>query len=223
MAEASVRTTVRGLRCQSLREPPARDRTAGTVSARPHGLGASSAPAQRDRPLGGIHLSARAAIDDGPVALSVTQDGTPEAPRLSARLGARPIDPAPSGSCSGALNRLLGLDVDLSAFAAMAASDPLLGPLAARMRGLKPPRFPTVFEALVNGVACQQLSLDVGIHLLNRLTAERGRPVSGTRRACAGSRAPRSSRPPSQRRSSASASATPRPHDRRGRSSDRRG
>jgi DNA-3-methyladenine glycosylase II len=34
-----------------------------------------------------------------------------------------------------------------------------------------------VFEALVNGVACQQLSLAVGIHLLNRLTAAHGRPV----------------------------------------------
>ena len=60
----------------------------------------------------------------------------------------------------------------------MAARDPLLGPLAARMRGLKPPRFPTVFEALVNGVACQQLSLSVGIHLLNRLVAAYGKPVS---------------------------------------------
>ena len=46
------------------------------------------------------------------------------------------------------------------------------------MRGLKPPRFPTVFEALVNGIACQQLSLVVGIHLLNRLTAAHGSPVS---------------------------------------------
>ena len=60
----------------------------------------------------------------------------------------------------------------------MAAPDPLLGPLAARMRGLKPPRFPTVFEALVNGIACQQLSLAVGIQLLNRLAADRGKAVS---------------------------------------------
>jgi DNA-3-methyladenine glycosylase II len=35
---------------------------------------------------------------------------------------------------------------------------------------LKPPRFPSVFEALVNGIACQQLSLAVGITLLNRLS-----------------------------------------------------
>jgi len=40
-----------------------------------------------------------------------------------------------------------------------------------------------VFEALVNGVACQQLSLTVGIHLLNRLTASHGRPAPGDPRA----------------------------------------
>jgi DNA-3-methyladenine glycosylase II len=117
------------------------------------------------------------AIEDGPVALSVTQEGTPEAPRLSILMAGRRIDEPSEQLAQRALNGLLGLHVDLAPFAAMAASDPWLGPLAARMRGLKPPRFPTVFEALVNGVACQQLSLDVGIRLLNRLTAERGRPV----------------------------------------------
>jgi DNA-3-methyladenine glycosylase II len=60
----------------------------------------------------------------------------------------------------------------------MALTDPLVGPLAERMRGLKPPRFLTVFEALVNGVACQQLSLTVGIHLLNRLAAAHGRAAA---------------------------------------------
>jgi hypothetical protein len=41
--------------------------------------------------------------------------------------------------------------------------------LAMRFRGLKPPRFATVFEGLVNGITCQQLSLTVGIIFLNRL------------------------------------------------------
>jgi DNA-3-methyladenine glycosylase II len=117
-------------------------------------------------------------IDGGPVAVSVAQDGAPDAPCLSVRLAGRPIDQHAEALTRSALNRLFGLTVDLSEFAAMAAPDPLLGPLAERMRGLKPPRFPTVFEALVNGVACQQLSLDVGIHLLNRLVAHRGRAVS---------------------------------------------
>jgi DNA-3-methyladenine glycosylase II len=116
-------------------------------------------------------------VEDGPVAVSVTQDGRLDSPRLSVQLAGRPIDQRVEVLVYGALRKLLGLTVDLSGFAAMAKQDALLGPLAARLRGLKPPRFPTVFEALVNAVACQQLSLTVGIHLLNRLTAAHGRPV----------------------------------------------
>jgi DNA-3-methyladenine glycosylase II len=116
-------------------------------------------------------------IDGGPLALSVTQDGGLDAPRLSVALAGRPIDQRVELLADDALNRLLGLTVDLSGFAAMAELDPLLGPLAGRMRGLKPPRFASIFEALVNGVACQQLSLAVGIHLLNRLTQAHGRPA----------------------------------------------
>ena len=46
---------------------------------------------------------------------------------------------------------------------------------------MRPPRFPNIFEALVNAVACQQLSLTVGIHLLNRLALHFGitSPMSG--------------------------------------------
>lgn len=117
-------------------------------------------------------------LDGTPVALAVTQNGTLDAPRLTVALTGRPIDHPTAALARSTVDRLLGLSVDLAPFAAMAAADPLLGPLARRMRGLKPPRFASVFEALVNGVACQQLSLAVGIHLLNRLTAEHGRPVA---------------------------------------------
>ena len=99
-------------------------------------------------------------------------------PRLSVVLAGGRIDRPRRRSRAARWTGSSGLSVDLSPFAAMAAPDPLLGPLAARLRGLKPPRFPTVFEALVNGVACQQLSLAVGIHLLNRLAADCGRAVS---------------------------------------------
>jgi DNA-3-methyladenine glycosylase II len=44
---------------------------------------------------------------------------------------------------------------------------------------MRPPCFPTVFEAVVNAVACQQLSLDVGIHLLSRLARRFGPAVPG--------------------------------------------
>jgi len=115
-------------------------------------------------------------VGEEAVALSVTQTGPPDAPRLAVTLSAHLDQPA-EAAARRSLDKLLGLLVDLSGFAAVAAEDPLLGSLAGRMRGLKPPRFPAVFEALVNGIACQQLSLDVGIHLLGRLTAAHGRPV----------------------------------------------
>jgi DNA-3-methyladenine glycosylase II len=116
-------------------------------------------------------------LDGGPLALSVTQTAALEAPRLTVLLAGGSVDEQDAALARSALNRLLGLTVVLSPFAAMAAPDPFLGALASRLRGLKPPRFPTVFEALVNGVACQQLSLPVGIHLLNRLAADHGAAV----------------------------------------------
>jgi DNA-3-methyladenine glycosylase II len=75
------------------------------------------------------------------------------------------------------LARLLGLDVDLSGFYARAARDSLLAELADRYRGVKPPRFPTIFECLLNAVACQQLSLASGLTLLNRLASAAGAPA----------------------------------------------
>ena len=40
--------------------------------------------------------------------------------------------------------------------------------------GFRPPRLGFVFEASLNALACQQLSLGVGVMLLNRLTAKYG-------------------------------------------------
>ncbi|HWG09325.1 MAG TPA: hypothetical protein VN672_09985 [Solirubrobacteraceae bacterium] len=117
-------------------------------------------------------------IEGGPVAVSVSQNGGLESPRLSVLLAGRPIDRHVVVLAHGALDKLLGLTVDLAEFTAMTKQDALLGPLVERLRGLKPPRFPTVFEALINAVACQQLSLTVGIYLLNRLTAAQGSPAS---------------------------------------------
>jgi len=69
------------------------------------------------------------------------------------------------------LGRLLGLHTDLTPWYQLARGDPRLRALADKFRGVKPPCFPTLFEALVNGFACQQLSLVVCLELLNRLAA----------------------------------------------------
>lgn len=112
-------------------------------------------------------------IDGAPVDVSTVQRGDELVVTLSgARISSRLKD-----QIIAALKRLLGIEVDLSGFYRFAGSDKRLGPLAQRFRGFKPPRFLTLFEALVNGVTCQQLSLTVGIILLNRLVEHRGREL----------------------------------------------
>lgn len=100
--------------------------------------------------------------------VSVTTDGTLDRGRVQTEATAR-------------LRRMLGLEIDLGSFYRCADRDPDLGGLADRFRGLKPPRFPTLFECLANAIACQQLTLTVGIGLLNRLAATYGRRIPGDR------------------------------------------
>jgi DNA-3-methyladenine glycosylase II len=99
---------------------------------------------------------------------------------VAVALAARELKPGIEASVGSSVERMLGLRVDLSDFYRLAGGDELLGSLAARFRGLKPPRFPTVFESLVNAVACQQLSLDAGLSLLNRLAATHGDAVAAS-------------------------------------------
>jgi DNA-3-methyladenine glycosylase II len=75
---------------------------------------------------------------------------------------------------AAALGRLLGLRTDLSDFYRFAVRQRRLGPLARRFLGMKPPRFATVFESVVNAIACQQVTLTLGVRLLNTLAARYG-------------------------------------------------
>lgn len=67
------------------------------------------------------------------------------------------------------LENMLGLRCNLSNFYNLAQKDPQLNPIVTRFKGLKPPCFPSIFEALVNAISCQQLSLDSGLEIQNRL------------------------------------------------------
>lgn len=78
-----------------------------------------------------------------------------------------------------AVENAFGMRVDLSSFYRFCARDSRLAPLVRRFEGLKPPRFFSVFDGLINGIACQQLSLSLGIQLLNRLAQNFGRPAPG--------------------------------------------
>jgi DNA-3-methyladenine glycosylase II len=115
-------------------------------------------------------------LGDQPVAVAVTQSGPPETPKL--QIEARGVEPDPETSeiLAAILTWMLGLDIDLTQFYRFAAKNPRLQALISDFRGLKPPRYPSLFETLVNAVAGQQISLTVAIHLLNRLTQAFGAP-----------------------------------------------
>ncbi len=105
-----------------------------------------------------------------PVEVAVSQTAPPGAPELL--VAARGADPDPETGeiLAATLTRMLGLDIELGDFYRLAAREPRLQALARKFLGVKPPRFPSLFEALVNAVACQQISLTAGLHVLNRLT-----------------------------------------------------
>ncbi len=117
-------------------------------------------------------------IDGRLVELAVTQGGDSDKPWVDLAFSGARLTAARAATVTDVLTTLLGLDVDLSGFYARAAADRALGRLAQRYRGLKPPRFPTLFECLLNAVACQQVSLAAGLTVLTRL-AEAVAPVGG--------------------------------------------
>jgi 3-methyladenine DNA glycosylase/8-oxoguanine DNA glycosylase len=75
------------------------------------------------------------------------------------------------------VEQLLGLPFDLDAFYARAATDPLLAPLAADLRGYRPPLQPDPFEALVTSITAQQVSLYAAVAIRNRLVERLGERV----------------------------------------------
>ncbi|MGH9616148.1 MAG: DNA-3-methyladenine glycosylase family protein [Acidobacteriaceae bacterium] len=108
------------------------------------------------------------AIRDKSMLVAVTQ----REKMLDVTVTATHIPPETKQTAICSLERLLGFREDLCEFYEFSSRDARLHELATRFRGFKPPRFATVFEALVNGITCQQLSLTAGIIFLNRL-AER--------------------------------------------------
>lgn len=113
------------------------------------------------------------ATRDGPVVWEVAQRQGRPALRLRLHGPAGELGP-----WKVLLRRMLGADVDLAPFYTAAARVPILADLAERLRGLKPPRFATLWESLVNTIAFQQLSLASGMASVGRLTRRCSPPVT---------------------------------------------
>ncbi len=79
------------------------------------------------------------------------------------------------------VRRTLGVDRSAAHFARAAADIPWLAGIAERMRGVRPPRYASLWEACVNAIVFQQVSLHAATAILGRVIASLESP-----RACAG-------------------------------------
>lgn len=106
-----------------------------------------------------------------PTLLSVSQ---PAPDALAVRLegpAAKRLDPA------AIVRRSLGTEVDLSPFYAGVARVPWLERIAAGARGVRPPRYPSLWETICNAVVYQQVSIHAAGAILRRTIERFAQPV----------------------------------------------
>ena len=132
--------------------------------------GSVRAPDATRRASGGV-LTLVFPTDAGPAAARVWQrpDGT-----VCAR-----IDADGAEAAHDRLIEMLGLRVDTRPFLALASADPLLAPLAARMRGRRPILLGTPAHALIRAVCGQLIRSSEAARIERRILRDLGRQHQG--------------------------------------------
>lgn len=112
--------------------------------------------------------------NEGHVLTVVENRGTIDAPdvRLSFPAGEPPL--ATQRVLTQTVERMLGVAVDPAPLHAAATRLSSLRPTAAALRGMRPPRFATLFDTFANVVPYQQLSIDAGTAIVGRLVERYG-------------------------------------------------
>lgn len=77
------------------------------------------------------------------------------------------------------VRRLLGTERDLREWYARSARIPWLGELARSFAGLKPPRYPTLWEACAHAIVFQQISIHAGAAIMRRLVESLAEEIVG--------------------------------------------
>jgi DNA-3-methyladenine glycosylase II len=106
--------------------------------------------------------------------VEVRNEGTIDLPdvRLSIRGGSAAA--ATHRAAELVLRRILGLDVDPQPLQRLVETERALRPTGLALRGMRPPRFASLFEAFARIVPFQQLSLDAGVAIVARMVTRLG-------------------------------------------------
>lgn len=123
---------------------------------------------------------------DGPVVAAVANHGSVDAPdvRLAFLAGTPSVETR--RHVEQTMRRVLGLDVDPVPLQRAASRMPSMRSTARALRGMRPPRFATLFDTFANVVPFQQLSIDAGMAIVTRFVARFGErvPYGGRLLAC---------------------------------------
>src|SRR6266511_2576324 len=100
--------------------------------------------------------------------------GTPNKPVIHVQLRGGRTQARHRAAVEAALRWCLSLDVELEPFYRWAQADPVLAELSARCYGMRPPRAPTLFEALITSISAQQVNLAFATTTRSRLIKRYG-------------------------------------------------
>jgi DNA-3-methyladenine glycosylase II len=104
--------------------------------------------------------------------------GPPEAPILHVQLFGRRAGARHRLAVEAEVRHCLSLDVPLIPFYRWAQAEPILATLVRRCFGMRPPRAPTLFEALITAITAQQVNLTFATTVRSRLIRRYGRAVT---------------------------------------------
>jgi DNA-3-methyladenine glycosylase II len=114
------------------------------------------------------------AVADRIALVSVENRGTIDAPDIRCHM----LSGGEASPAVGAmLRRILGLDVNPTYLQRLPRLNSALRPTVLALRGMRPPRFSSLFESFVNVIPFQQLSLDAGVAIVRRLIEKFGRQI----------------------------------------------
>jgi len=109
------------------------------------------------------------------IVAGVRARGSVDDPRLELTLhSALPPDPGVVEDAKTRVEKILNIHDDLRAFYSDMQDDPVMKEICTRLRGLKSPTTPTVFEALVDSIIEQQISLAAAHTMEDKLVKQFG-------------------------------------------------
>lgn len=109
---------------------------------------------------------------------ALREGGSPHEPIIQVQLFGGRAQTRHRAAVEAEIQRSLSLDIELDPFYRWASADSILAELIVRCYGMRPPRAPTLFEALVTAISAQQVNLAFATVTRSRLIRRYGQAMT---------------------------------------------